>query len=142
MLLGDLFDMCGAGICLSFTFIISYCYLSLCLRRMALCEALITAEGVQDRSSSLLSTLTTALLSSFTPSEAISSATKRSCSKALLLISSISREGYIEGLSEVSQSVSDLISLFTVVGTGVLDRHSNEASVYPVTEAVSLFEKA
>jgi hypothetical protein len=138
MLLGDLFDMCGASICLSFTFIISYCYLSLCLRRMALCEGLITAEGVQDRSSSLLSTLTTALLSSFTPSEAISSATKRSCSKALLLISSISREGYIEGLSEVSQSVSDLISLFTVVGTGVLDRHSNETSVYPVTDAVSL----
>jgi hypothetical protein len=105
---------------------------------MALCEALTTAAGVQDRSASLLSTLTAALLSSFAPSEAISSATKKSCSKALLVISSISREGYIEGLSEVSQSISDLISLFTVVGTGALDRQSNITSVYPVSDAVSL----
>lgn len=107
---------------------------------MELCEGLLKAARSQDRSAPLLETLTTSLLHSFSPSEAISTATKKSCAKALLLVSSISKEGYLQDVPKMTQSISELISLFTVVGTNFLDRgeHSNTTSVYPVTEAVRL----
>ena len=104
--------------------------------RFLLCEAIVTAASVQDRSLSLLTTLTDSLLLSFTPSEAISNNTRVICSTALLKISSLARRGFLQGSRATAQSLANLISAYTLRNTSSL-LPSAFASTYPVTRAVS-----
>ena len=108
----------------------------LSLLRFSLCKALVTAASIQDRSLSLLTTLTDSLLLSFTPSEAISNNTRVICSTALLKISSLARRGFLQGSRATAQSLANLISAYTLRNTSSL-LPSAFASTYPVTRAVS-----
>ena len=72
-----------------------------------------TASSKQDRSSALLTTLTSSLLSSFASSEVYTSSGKAICSTALLKIASLSRRGYLLGSTVNAQLLADLISAYT-----------------------------
>ena len=73
-----------------------------------------TAASIQDRSSSLLVTLASSLLSSFSPSDVVSDSGKAICATALLTVSSLSRKGYLAGSSETAQVVAQLLSLYSI----------------------------
>ena len=104
--------------------------------RASLCRALVTAASIQDKSLSLLTTLTNSLLLSFSPSEVISDDAKEVCSAALLKIVSLSRKGYLEGSIATAQSLAELISAYTLKNTSA-SLSGTFASAYPVTRAVS-----
>ena len=104
--------------------------------RASLCRALVTAASIQDKSLSLLTTLTNSLLLSFSPSEVISDNAKVICSTALLKIVSLSRKGYLEGSIATAQSLAELISAYTLKNTST-SLSGTFASTYPVTRAVS-----
>ena len=112
--------------------------------RSELCQALIVASKVQDKSPSLLTTMTASLEASFSPSEVISASARAVCSMALLRITSLARKGYLQGSKSASQAVANLISLFTVTSTSARSSTSSIPSVlgeattaYPVSTAVS-----
>ena len=112
--------------------------------RAELCQALIVASKVQDKSPSLLTTMTASLEASFSPSEVISASARAVCSMALLRITSLARKGYLQGSKSASQAVANLISLFTVTSTSARSSTSSIPSVlgeattaYPVSTAVS-----
>ena len=71
---------------------------------------------MQDRSPSLLNTLSISLLSSFSPFEVVSDAAKTHCSAALLLIAGLARDGHVGGSAETSQSIAELVSSYAVLG--------------------------
>ena len=103
-----------------------------------LCSALVTAASVQDKSSSLLSTLAASLLSSFSPSEVISPAARKNCTLALLDVVALSKAGYISGDLGTSKSLANVVSAYIVQSTtvGTKRRLSISNTVYPVTQAV------
>ena len=108
------------------------------LFRASLCKALVTAASIQDKSLSLLNTLTNSLLLSFSPSEVISNDAKVICSTALLKIASLSRKGYLEGSIATAQTLAELISAYTLKNTSATASQSSAyTSTYPVTRAVS-----
>ena len=97
-----------------------------------------TAASIQDKSLSLLNTLTNSLLLSFSPSEVISNDAKEICSTALLKIASLSRKGYLEGSIATAQTLAELISAYTLKNTSAtVSPSSASTSTYPVTRAVS-----
>ena len=107
--------------------------------RSSLCMAIVSASKIQDPSTPLLTTLATSLLTSFNPSEVFSDHAKRNCSIALLNISRLSRSGYLQGLTATSQTLADVISLYTIlpatdIGSRLLS--STNKTVYPVETAV------
>ena len=107
--------------------------------RSSLCMAIVNASKIQDPSSPLLTTLAASLLASFNPSEVFSDSAKHSCSLALLNISQLSRDGHLQGLTATSQTLADVISLFTILpatdkGSRLLS--STDKTVYPVETAV------
>ena len=111
-----------------------------------MCQALIAASKVQDKSPSLLTTMTASLQASFSPSEVISASARAICSMALLRITSLARKGYLQGSKSASQAVANLISLFTVTSTSTSARSSTSSipsvlgeatTAYPVSTAVS-----
>lgn len=115
-----------------------------------MCQALITASKVQDKSPSLLTTMTASLEASFSPSEVISASARAVCSVALLRITSLTRKGYLQGSKSASQAVANLISLYTVTSTSTSTGASASSStmgnhlgageattIYPVSTAVS-----
>ena len=93
-----------------------------------------TAAALQDKSQALLSTLASSLLSSFSPYEVVSPSAQQVCSNALIVLASLSGEGYIKGSHPLSQSIATVISSYTVTAPGT---SSNSSSLYPVTSAVS-----
>ena len=109
-----------------------------------MCQALITASKVQDKSPSLLTTMTASLEASFSPSEVISASARAVCSMALLQITSLTRKGYLQGSKSASQAVANLISLYTVPSMSARSSKLSIPSVlgeattaYPVSTAVS-----
>ena len=106
-----------------------------------MCKAVITASKSQDRSPSLLATLTSSLSASFSPSEIVTAGGKQACAEALQIITALTKSGYIQGSKQTTQSVAELISSYTVrsntfgSSTGV---DGIPTEVYPVNEAVSL----
>ena len=106
--------------------------------RSALCQALVTATSIQDRSPSLLTTLTTSLLQSFSPWEVISDSAKTICSTALSKAVSLSRRGYLKGSKVTAQLLVDLISAFSSNSSSISGRRLGQfENSYPVTTAVS-----
>ena len=106
--------------------------------RSALCQALVTATSIQDRSPSLLTTLTTSLLQSFSPWEVISDSAKTICSTALSKAVSLSRRGYLKGSKVTAQLLVDLISAFSSNSSSISGRRLGQLiGSYPVTTAVS-----
>jgi hypothetical protein len=106
--------------------------------RSTLCQAIVTAAALQDKSQALLSTLASSLLSSFSPYEVVSASAQQECSKALSVLASLSEKGYIEGSRTLSQSIASVISSYTATAPGT---NSNSSSLYPVTSAVSINDK-
>ena len=107
--------------------------------RSSLCMAIVSAFKIQDPSTPLLSTLAASLLTSFNPSEVFSDSAKHSCSLALLNISQLSRDGHLQGLTATSQTLAEVISLYTIMpatdkGSRLLS--STDNTVYPVETAV------
>ena len=105
---------------------------------------MVTAYNSQDRSPSLLASLTSSLSASFSPSEVVSANGKQSCAEALQIITALSRSGYIQGSKQTTQSVAELISSYTVRTTTSTARFSSTVGldgppteVYPVNDAVS-----
>ena len=88
--------------------------LSLCCNRSSLCQAIVDIAAKQDASSSLLNTLASSLLSSFSPLDVTSVTGRAVCSKALQIVSSLSSRGYLAGSAQL---LADLVSVFTVQGT-------------------------
>ena len=109
--------------------------------RTELCKAVITAAKSQDKSPSLLATLTSSLSASFSPSEIVTAGGKQACAEALQIITALTKSGYIQGSKQTTQSVAELISSYTVrsntfgSSTGV---DGLPTEVYPVNDAVSL----
>ena len=107
--------------------------------RSSLCMAIVSAFKIQDPSTPLLTTLATSLLTSFNPSEVFSDSAKGNCSLALLDISRLSRDGYLQGLTGTSQTLAEVISLYAILpatdkGNRLLS--STDKTVYPVETAV------
>ena len=99
-----------------------------------------TAAKSQDRSPSLLATLTSSLTASFSPSEVFSDNGKQSCAEALEIITSLSMSGYIQGSKQTTQSVAELISSYTVrsnTARSIPGVDGVPTEVYPVNDAVS-----
>ena len=96
-----------------------------------------TAAALQDRSQDLLSTLAVSLLSSFSPYEVVSASAQDVCSKALLVLSTLSGEGFIEGSRSLSQSIASVISSYTVTAPATSRSSNTSSSLYPVSSAVS-----
>ena len=106
--------------------------------RSALCQALVTATSIQDRTPSLLTTLTSSLLQSFSPWEVISDSAKTICSTALSKAVSLSRRGYLKGSKVTAQLLVDLISAFSSNSSSKSGRRLGQLiGSYPVTTAVS-----
>lgn len=109
--------------------------------RTELCKAVITAAKSQDKSPSLLATLTSSLSASFSPSEIVTAGGKQACAEALQIITALTKSGYIQGSKQTTQSVAELISSYTVrsntfgSSTGV---DGIPTEVYPLNDAVSL----
>ena len=82
--------------------------------RSALCEALVTASQYQDKSSSLLETTASSLLTSFSPHEVTYAVGTPSCTAAVLEVASLSRKGFLE-IEQNSQLVVDLISEYALL---------------------------
>jgi hypothetical protein len=106
--------------------------------RTALCQALVTTAGTQDRSPALLQTLTSSLLSSFSPYEVNSVSGKQICATALLKVAALARGGNLDKSIRTSQLLSDLISAYTVLNNDSLANSAISHTQYPVTTAVSL----
>ena len=83
---------------------------SLCCNRSSLCIALIDIAAKQDASSSLLNTLASSLLSSFSPSDVISVSGRAYYAYVLQIVSSLSSKGYLAGSAQL---LADLVSVFT-----------------------------
>ena len=96
-----------------------------------------TAAALQDSSYSLLSTLSASLLSSFSPYEVVSASAQDVCSKALLVLSTLSGEGFIQGSRSLSQSIASVISSYTVTAPATSRSSNASSSLYPVSSAVS-----
>ena len=106
--------------------------------RSALCQALATAASIQDRTPSLLTTLTSSLLQSFSPWEVISDSAKTICATALSKVASLSRRGYLKGSKVTAQLLVDLISAFSSNSSSISGRRLGQLiGSYPVTTAVS-----
>ena len=82
--------------------------------RATLCQALVTAYKFQDKSSSLLETTASSLLTSFSPYEVTSGLGTPSCTAAVLIVASLSRKGFLE-IEQNSQLVVDLISDYSLL---------------------------
>lgn len=82
--------------------------------RATLCQALVTAYKLQDKSSSLLETTASSLLTSFSPHEVTSALGTPSCTAAVLIVASLSRKGFLE-IEQNSQLVVDLISDYALL---------------------------
>jgi hypothetical protein len=107
--------------------------------RSSLCIAIVSAFKIQDPSTPLLTTLATSLLTSFNPSEVFTDSAKGNCSLALLDISRLSRDGFLQGLTATSQTLAEVISLYAILpatdkGSRLLS--STDKTVYPVETAV------
>lgn len=106
--------------------------------RVTLCNALVTAAGLQDSSSALLATLTSSLLSSYSPTEVISVDGTNTCYLALSKIISLSKSGHVSGSLSTAQSFASIISAFSVSNTtiGSKSNLSTIKYVHPITTAV------
>lgn len=104
-----------------------------------MCEALVKAAAVQDKSYELLDTLTSSLLTAFSLSEITSATAKLECSNALLKVITLSRQGYLHGSKDTAQSLAELVSAFTSTGSGTVARVGtvDHSTMYPVVKAVS-----
>ena len=105
--------------------------------RSSLCQAIVTAAALQDKSQALLSTLAASLLSSFSPYEVVSTSAQEMCSKALLVLATLSGEGYLTGSHSLSQSIAAVISSYTVTASAIDSSPLTSSSLYPVSSAVS-----
>jgi hypothetical protein len=101
-----------------------------------LCQSLVTATKLKDKSSSLLETLTSSLTAAYSPYEVVTASARRSCARALLQVSTLARQGYLLGEFNVSQKVADCVSEFTVLNNNTVSNISAQA-VYPINTAVS-----
>ena len=98
-----------------------------------------TAASEQDRSSALLTTLTSSLLSSFLSTEVYIASSKAICSKALLKIASLSRRGYLLGSTVNAQLLAELISAYATKITTVtaIGRRLTSVNTYDVATAAA-----
>jgi hypothetical protein len=114
---------------LSITFLITF--------RSDLCQAIIKASRIQDRSTSLMTTLATSLLLSFSPHEVVSDRAKQMCATALKKVSILSRRGYLGGSSYNTQLFADLVSSYSTNIVPTTRRRLSTSSTVVVTDAVS-----
>jgi hypothetical protein len=105
--------------------------------RSDLCDAIVTASKVQDKSSALLVSQASSLLSSYSSHEVISDSAKAACSRALRSVALLSREGYLAGSSENSQVLINLLSEFVMTSTTTQRRQLSQSRVSSLTSAVS-----
>jgi hypothetical protein len=105
--------------------------------RAQLCQALVTAATVQDKSTSLLSTLIASLLSSFSPDEVSVPSSQLICGQALTVLSNLSSNGYIEDTA-TSLLLAQVISSFAVKASTNFTggRRLATSTSYPVDSAV------
>ena len=100
---------------------------------MTLSKALLTCSKLQDRSTSLLGTLTASLLTSFSSYEVVTPDARAAHSKALLKITALAASGLVGDSVESLELLAQLLSAFTVL----FDKtESNSTTVYPVQTAV------
>ena len=105
--------------------------------RETLSKSLVTCSKLQDRSTSLLSTLAVSLLTSFSSYEVVTSSARASHSKALLKITSLASAGLVGDSEEAPELLAQLLSAFTVLyNKDSLDAPSNSTTLYPVNLAV------
>jgi hypothetical protein len=111
--------------------------------RANLCAALVSASKLQDESSTLLATLIASLFSSFSPTEVISDKGVTVCATALTVLTSLASSGYLKGDVKTSQTLAEVISLYTTIDITTARRLSSSnastspTSQYPVTSAVT-----
>ena len=104
--------------------------------RSYLCESLVTVARLKEKSSLLLESLAASLAAAFSPYEVVSASARRQCSRALLQVSSLARQGYLLGDFNTSQKVADLVSEFTVLNENTVSNITTQA-IYPINTAVS-----
>ena len=95
-----------------------------------------TAASKQNGSPSLLATLVSSLLSSFSPLDVVSDIGKTICATALLKVSSLSRRGYLVGVI-TAQSLAELVSAYTIKTKVGSVGNSTVKSPYDVAKAAS-----
>ena len=105
--------------------------------RETLSKSLVTCSKIQDRSTSLLSTLAVSLLTSFSSYEVVTSSARATHSRALLKITSLASAGLVGDSEEAPELLAQLLSAFTVLySKDSLDAPSNSTTLYPVNLAV------
>lgn len=112
-------------------------FLSFSFIRSDLCDAIVKSSKVQDKSSALLVSQASSLLSSYSSSEVVSDSAKAACSRALRSVALLSREGYLAGSSENSQVLINLLSEFVMTSTTTQRRQLSQSRVSSLTSAVS-----
>ena len=94
--------------------------------------------SIQDKSTALLVTLASSLLSSFSPSDVITESGRANCSEALLTVSSLSSL-HLAGSKVNAQLVAELVSAYTIKSTTtVYGSQSNVSYFYDVAKAAAL----
>ena len=79
-----------------------------------MCKALVAVANSQDKSRSLLETLTSSLSAVYSPHEVTAAYASRVCSAALAKSASLAAYGYLEGLRVNSLQLADLISSYVM----------------------------
>ena len=86
--------------------------------RVQLCQALVSAAGVQDASTSLLDTLAGSLQVSFVPDEVVNVNSKQVCAQALTVVTNLTSGGYLRRSNlATSKALANILSLFTIKTT-------------------------
>jgi hypothetical protein len=100
-----------------------------------LCNALVKCSNIVDESETLLITLISSLLSTFSTYEVTSSTSEQNCSLALQRISSLTEKGLLTRYSS-QVLLADLVSSYTILSEDAGYQKLFLNSRYPVYEAV------
>jgi hypothetical protein len=121
-----------------FNFNIIYLFLILFSKlffRSSLCNALVKCSNIVDESETLLTTLISSLLSTFSTYEVTSSTSEQNCSLALQRISSLTEKGLLTRYSS-QVLLADLVSSYTILSEEPGYQKLFLNSRYPVYQAV------
>ena len=108
---------------------------SILFSRSSLCNALVKCSNIVDESETLLNTLISSLLSTFSTYEVTSSTSEQNCSLALQRISSLTAKGLLTRYSS-QVLLADLVSSYTILSEDAGYKKLFLNSRYPVYEAV------
>ena len=105
-----------------------------------MCEAVIEGAKLKDRSPALLQSLLASTLFSFSPTEVVSTLSKKMCARPLKAIASLSRAGHLEGSLDSAQLLAEVVSVYSIQeridALRAGGRRLGAANFYPVVASV------